>query len=94
MEDEDLYGYYATEDQSSVLKVYATSKSLRYTIPWRPVQETIENLRSLATADGRRILVMGDDGEKFGRRLIRPSSVGSTGNAMNSPILTAIARTS
>ena len=66
LEDSDLYGYYATEDQSSVLKVYATSKLLRYTIPWRPVRETIENLRSLATTDGRRIIVMGDDGEKFG----------------------------
>ncbi len=66
LEDEDLYGYYATEDQSSILKVYATSKSLRYTIPWRPVHESIENMRSLATADGSRIVVMGDDGEKFG----------------------------
>jgi len=66
LEDNDLYGYYATEDQSSVLKVYATSKALRYTIPWRPVAETIETLRSLATFDGKRILVMGDDGEKFG----------------------------
>ncbi len=66
LEDEDLYGYYATEDQSSILKVYATSKSLRYTIPWRPVHESIENMRSLATADGSRIVVMGDDSEKFG----------------------------
>jgi len=33
LEDKDLYGYYATEDQSSVLKVYATSKELRYTVP-------------------------------------------------------------
>jgi alpha-amylase len=66
LEDNDLYGYYATEDQSSVLKVYATSKALRYTIPWRPVTETIETLRNLATFDGKRILVMGDDGEKFG----------------------------
>ncbi len=66
LEDQDLYGYYATEDQSSALKVYATSKTLRYTIPWRPVHETIEALRPLATPDGRRIIVMGDDGEKFG----------------------------
>jgi alpha-amylase len=66
LEDKDLYGYYATEDQSGVLKVYATSKKLRYTIPWRPVRETIEALRSLATLDGKRIVVMGDDGEKFG----------------------------
>jgi len=66
LEDKDLYGYYATEDQSSILKVYATSKKLRYTIPWRPAIETIEFLRSLATPDGKRIAVMGDDGEKFG----------------------------
>ncbi len=66
LEDDDLYGYYATEDQSTALKVFATSKSLRYTVPWRPVGETIETLHSLATLDGSRILVMGDDGEKFG----------------------------
>jgi 4-alpha-glucanotransferase len=66
LEDHDLYGYYATEDQSSILKIFATSKSLRYTIPWKPVKETIEYMRSLATPDGRRIVVMGDDGEKFG----------------------------
>ncbi len=66
LEENDLYGYYATEDQSSVLKVYATSKLMRYTIPWRPVSETIDNLRSLATTEDSRIAVMGDDGEKFG----------------------------
>jgi hypothetical protein len=66
LNESDLYGYYATEDQSSILKVYATSQALRYTIPWRPVSETIAHLRSLATPDGRRIAVMGDDGEKFG----------------------------
>lgn len=66
VDDADLYGYYATEDQGSVLKVYATSKALRYTIPFRPAQHTIEALRRLATPDGSRIVVMGDDGEKFG----------------------------
>ena len=66
LDDDDLYGYYATEDQSDVLKVYSTSKALRYTIPFRPPQETIELLRSLATPGGSRIIVMGDDGEKFG----------------------------
>ncbi|HEX7736381.1 MAG TPA: alpha-amylase/4-alpha-glucanotransferase domain-containing protein [Ktedonobacteraceae bacterium] len=66
LEDSDLYGYYATEDQSPLLKVFATSQALRYNLPWRPVQETIDLLRSLATSDGSRILVMGDDGEKLG----------------------------
>ncbi len=36
LEDKDLYGYYTTEDQSTALKIYATSKAMRYTIPWRP----------------------------------------------------------
>lgn len=66
LEESNLYGYYVTEDQSSALKVYATSKTLRYTIPWRPVAETISALRALATSDGGRIIVMGDDSEKFG----------------------------
>ncbi len=66
LEDQDLYGYYATEDQSPVIKIFATSKELRYTVPWRPVKETIDLLRSLTTTSGERILVMGDDGEKFG----------------------------
>lgn len=66
LEDSDLYGYYATEDQSEVLKVYATSKTLRYTIPWRSPEETIAALHALKTVDGQRIAVMGDDGEKFG----------------------------
>lgn len=66
LEENELYGYYATEDQGKVVKVFATSQALRYTIPWRPASETIEALRKLATVDGKRILVMGDDGEKFG----------------------------
>jgi 4-alpha-glucanotransferase len=66
LDDQDLYGYYATEDQSEIIKVYATSKSLRYTIPWRPVGESIAYLRSLTTPGGMRIVAMGDDGEKFG----------------------------
>ncbi|HEY0753616.1 MAG TPA: alpha-amylase/4-alpha-glucanotransferase domain-containing protein [Ktedonobacteraceae bacterium] len=66
LEDDELYGYYATEDQSPLLKIFATSQALRYILPWHPVHETIDLLRSLATSDGKRILVMGDDGEKLG----------------------------
>jgi hypothetical protein len=66
LEDEDLYGYYATEDQGKVVKVFATSHAMRYSIPWRPPTEAIEALRKLASPGGNRIAVMGDDGEKFG----------------------------
>ncbi|HIC93660.1 MAG TPA: DUF1926 domain-containing protein, partial [Anaerolineae bacterium] len=66
LDDEDLFGYYVTEEQGCTLKIFATSKWLRYAIPWRPVGEVIEWLRSQADGGGRKVAVMGDDGEKFG----------------------------
>ena len=66
LNDEDLFGYYVTEEQGQTLKVFGTSKQLRYLIPWRDVDEVIAYLRSEATEDGAKVAVMGDDGEKFG----------------------------
>lgn len=66
LDDKDLFGYYITEEQGATLKIFGTSKHLRYTIPWASVEETIAWLREQATEDGTRVAVMGDDGEKFG----------------------------
>lgn len=66
LDDKDLFGYYVTEEQGKTLKIFGTSKHLRYTIPWASVEETIAWLREQATEDGTRVAVMGDDGEKFG----------------------------
>jgi hypothetical protein len=66
LSDEERMGYYVTEDEGYTIKIFSSSKKLRYLIPWRDVEEVIEHLRSLATEDGRRIVMMGDDGEKFG----------------------------
>jgi len=66
LEDKDLFGYYVTEEQGERLKIFGSSKYLRYTIPWGTVDEIIEYLRSEATDDGCRVAFMGDDGEKFG----------------------------
>ncbi|MER3467202.1 MAG: hypothetical protein C4312_00940, partial [Thermoflexus sp.] len=46
--DEDLFGYYVTEDLGYPLKIFGTSKHLRYTIPWAPVEEVIAWLREQA----------------------------------------------
>ena len=64
--DSDLFGYYLTEDQNNVVKVFPTLKALRYSIPWSEVDAVLDYLRLHATEDGRAIAVMGDDGEKFG----------------------------
>jgi 4-alpha-glucanotransferase len=66
LEDRDLFGYYVTEEQGATLRIFGTSKYLRYTIPWSSVDEVIDYLRAEATEDGVKVAVMGDDGEKFG----------------------------
>lgn len=64
--DDELGGYYVTEEQGYMLKVFGSSRYLRFATPWSPVNEIIEWLRSQADASGTRVVVMGDDGEKFG----------------------------
>ncbi|HUR15764.1 MAG TPA: alpha-amylase/4-alpha-glucanotransferase domain-containing protein [Candidatus Limnocylindrales bacterium] len=64
--DEDMWGTYTTDDQGRRLTVFTTEKGLRYHIPWKPVDDLIGYLRQNATADGKRLGMMGDDGEKFG----------------------------
>jgi len=64
--DDELLGYYVTEDEGCPVKVFASSKKLRYIIPWWQVKDVIEYLKSLATEEDDTIVMMGDDGEKFG----------------------------
>lgn len=66
LDRKDLFGYYMTEDEGQALKVFPIHERLRYTIPFRPVEETIAFLREHATEDGRRCAVFHDDSEKFG----------------------------
>lgn len=64
--DEELYGYYRTEESGKTIAVFPISKMLRYTIPFQPVSSTIDYLRSIATEETERVVVYADDGEKFG----------------------------
>ena len=68
LRDDQLDGYYVTEDQGKPVNVFAGSQRLRYTIPWSPVEEVIADLRQIAASSGREApyVVLGDDGEKFG----------------------------
>ncbi|MBI5955616.1 MAG: DUF1926 domain-containing protein [Chloroflexi bacterium] len=66
LKDEDLFGYYVTEEEGLTLKIFGTSKRLRYLIPWGTVEGVISYLQGEADESGSRVAVMGDDGEKFG----------------------------
>jgi 4-alpha-glucanotransferase len=64
--DEQLTGYYITEDDGRLLRIFPGSEKLRYTIPFAPVHETIDYCRQIAYAHPGAVLTFGDDGEKFG----------------------------
>lgn len=64
--DDQLHGYYLTEDDGRLLKVFPGSERLRYTIPFAAPHETIDYLASIAEAHPDAVVLFGDDGEKFG----------------------------
>ncbi|KAA1260677.1 Alpha-amylase 1 [Rubripirellula obstinata] len=64
--DDQLTGYFLTEDDGRMLKIFPGSERLRYTIPFRPVEETIQYCREVSQASPGAVLTFGDDGEKFG----------------------------
>lgn len=69
--EERLTGYFVTEEEGALVKVFSSRKRLRYLIPWQSPGEVLAYLRTfLSPGPGPRtpdpVLVMGDDGEKFG----------------------------
>jgi hypothetical protein len=60
----DLYTSYITEDQGRTLRVFPIDKTLRYDIPFHPLEDLEAYLGRIRDAGGAAIL--GDDGEKFG----------------------------
>ncbi len=65
--DDQLHGYYLTEDDGRLLSVFPGSERLRYLIPFAAPQETIDYLgRAGRASSPSAVVVFGDDGEKFG----------------------------
>ncbi len=65
--DEDrLTGYYLTEDEGRLLKVFPISEPMRYLVPWKSPEESIEYFRHVASKNPDAVIVCADDGEKFG----------------------------
>lgn len=66
LSDDQLSSYFLTEDDGRLLRIFPGSERLRYTIPFRPVNETIDYCREVAQRHPGAVLTFGDDGEKFG----------------------------
>jgi len=62
----DIRGYYLTEDQGRLLRVFASDENLRYWIPFAEPEQSIRYLASFAREGRIPVVCYGDDGEKFG----------------------------
>lgn len=62
----ELAGYYVTEDEGRLLFVFPDSEKLRYLVPFSKPEQCIEYLKEVASQHDNAVIVFGDDGEKFG----------------------------
>jgi 4-alpha-glucanotransferase len=65
LEPRELHGVYITEDVGCALRLVPSLKSLRYTIPFREPEETLDILRQAQDLP-HPLVAVGDDYEKFG----------------------------
>lgn len=66
LDEEQLFGWFLTEDEGRLLKVWPISEPMRYLVPWKGPEEAIGYLREVASRFADPVVVCADDGEKFG----------------------------
>ncbi|WP_297296296.1 alpha-amylase/4-alpha-glucanotransferase domain-containing protein [uncultured Brachyspira sp.] len=66
IDTKNMFGYFITDNENYKLNIFPISQELRYLIPFRDVEKSIEYLKSIATEEGDRVVVLHDDGEKYG----------------------------
>jgi len=62
----DLDHYYRTEEEGWPLDIFPINEQLRYLIPFKPPEESINFFREKQDRRRPRLFVLADDGEKFG----------------------------
>lgn len=66
LQDHQLDGYYIAEETGSIVRIFPSSKFLRYSIPFKDVPETVDYIMRLCNKAGNPVVVYADDAEKFG----------------------------
>ena len=64
--EDDTLHYYVTEEAGHKLYIFPISEKMRYLVPFAAPGEAIGYLRSLVKTGEKRVVVLADDGEKFG----------------------------
>jgi len=66
LEESQLFGYYLSEDNGRLLRIFPGSERMRYLVPFRNPEETIAYFGEVAGKNPDAVIVFADDGEKFG----------------------------
>ena len=66
LSEDQLHGYYVTEDEGRLLTIFSGSEHMRYIIPFGDPQQSIDYLGHVNAHHPGAVVVFGDDGEKFG----------------------------
>ncbi len=66
LRESDLLGYFTTEENGAKTAIFPINQRLRYIIPFQEPEDTLKILEQFRSEDGDPLLVMADDGEKFG----------------------------
>ena len=66
LDEHQLHGYYLTEDEGRLVKVFLISEPMRYLVPWKDPEDAIAYLGQLSQRVPDAVVVCADDGEKFG----------------------------
>lgn len=66
LEENQLFGYYLSEDDGKLLRIFPGSERIRYLVPFRNVEESVAYFGEVASKDPDAVIVFADDGEKFG----------------------------
>lgn len=64
--NDNLNGYYSTEEDGRKIDLFPISEALRYRLPFSPAPEVVDYLESLADESGQAAAIYFDDIEKFG----------------------------
>jgi alpha-amylase len=77
--EKDTFGYYLTEEQGALLKVFPISERMRYLVPFRQAHETIDYLRGVANESGDRCVTLMEMGEVAVGRHLQVGSMRTVG---------------
>ncbi len=66
LEENDLFGYFLTEEQGQKINIFPGNERMRYLVPFRSVEEVISYMRQVYERFNGGLITMADDGEKFG----------------------------